>query len=842
MKKVLLISIYFLFCIGCTEKQPCLIETDTYGDKAPIVTKANPVDSIYYWSSGKKIHLSVVPNKYFILFDESVNPHDDKLFSNLRSSDLILNPINSSLNNNETYFIAGADSDILDAYASNIVYSAPYLSNGAKEFGLTNIFYIKLKDKSDQKLLYDFAALNKVNVIQENILPLWFTLECTDQSTGNSLTLANLAYESKLFAASDVSFFGDIKTDALIYNDPMFSEQWNLTGTYGISYDGVPDISTGVSSVKVAVIDTGIKLDHPDLPLTMSFDATTGTSPGRLYHPSNPELYHHGTAMTGIIGAIPDNNIAIVGIAPNVSLLPISVDFNSNNTGAALVTAVRYAADNGSHIISNSWTADGSHQTLSEAFEYALERGCLILQSSGNSNTTTPFYPYADIPDVLVVGNSDKNGCRYSNPGSGSTYGPYLDIVAPGTDIPVFDADGTNRIVSGSSPSCAEVSAVAALMLSVNPDLTRQQVATILEKTARKLPEYDFSIQQNRPNGSWNEQVGYGLVDCFDAVMLAQELDESNYRTLVEFDYYGSDISMSINAKKDIAVIWDWGAQGISYISAGTSEFVSHTYSSGGVKNVVIAEYIAPGTSPTTLSTALRGFDLITGEDAVNFNFKMINKGLENIEIKGGQDFAAQEIVFSSLTGLKTLKLHEMKNASVRVSNCPNLTYLSNTRYIWGAPPITSSINEEDIVSPYVVGDGNTWPINPESVVSFTTLNISSCAKLHTLSLENVGFSTMSFANLPKLQYVYLTSKADKIVGAASNPLSLPTKGSYLKDAINTLPSRSGNSTGRVLLRCVSNDNASYIPVSISSSNYNAIMSSASNKNWNVVWESGIQY
>lgn len=345
-----------------------------------------------------------------------------------------------------------------------------------------------------------------------------------------------------------------------------------------------------------------------------------------------------------------------------------------------------------------------------------------------------------------------------------------------------------------------------------------------------------------RSNGIWNENVGYGLVDCYDAVVTAQGLDRNNYNDLVEFDYSGTDISLEITAAKDIAVIWNWGSQDISYIAAGTTERVSHTYPASSVNHVVIAECLESGNGTIQLSTAMKRFEFTTAEDAYNFIIRNTNKALEEIEIWGGADFATQEIVFSSLTGLKTLKLREAKNASIRISSCPNLTYFSNTRYIWGAPNITASVIDEEIVSPYVVGNGNAWPTYPESVVSFASLNISGCAKLHTLSLENVGFTTMSFANLPKLQYVYLTSKSDKIVGAASNPLSLPTRGAYLKDAINTLPSRTGNSAGRVLLRCVSNDSASYIPVTISSSNYNAITSSAASKNWNVVWNSGVEY
>ena len=151
----------------------------------------------------------------------------------------------------------------------------------------------------DRELLNDFAAENNVRVIEDEFLPLWFMLECTYQSSGNALELANLAYESKAFAAAEVSFYGSIQTCTLTYNDANFGSQWNLTETYGISFDGVPQITTGSPSVKVAVVDNSIRLDHPDMPIVNSWDATTGTSPGKIYYYSESGKESHGTFMTG---------------------------------------------------------------------------------------------------------------------------------------------------------------------------------------------------------------------------------------------------------------------------------------------------------------------------------------------------------------------------------------------------------------------------------------------------------------------------------------------------------------------------------------------------------------
>lgn len=104
-----------------------------------------------------------------------------------------------------------------------------------------------------------------------------------------------------------------------------------------------------------------------------------------------------------------------------------------------------------------------------------------------------------------------------------------------------------------------------------------------------------------RSNGIWNENVGYGLVDCYDAVVTAQGLDRNNYNDLVEFDYSGTDISLEITAAKDIAVIWNWGSQDISYIAAGTTERVSHTYPASSVNHVVIAECLESGNGTISL-------------------------------------------------------------------------------------------------------------------------------------------------------------------------------------------------------------------------------------------------
>ena len=806
-----------------------------------LITKNTISSDVYYWAYGEKIYLNVVEDKYFCVFDAVDIDENITSLSNLTPYDLA--PYSSFVetpddidDTNMKYYYACVDSTIISAYNDAVVYYAPYLSNGVNEVGITNIFYIKLKSGSDIDVLYTFAEEHNATVICEDFLPLWNALSCSSQSANNALELANIAYESGLFAASDVELYGDIQVEAS-YNDAYYADQWNLYGTYGINLGATHDITMGTPSVIVSIVDNSIQLDHPDLVVTNSYDATSQTSPGRLYYDtSTNELEYHGTSMTGIIGATINNNIGIVGISPNASVLPISVNF-SNASSLGIARAVRYAADNGAKVISNSWTGGYEHQARDESFQYALDKGCILVQSSGNLNSTESKYPYLLYPDVIVVGNSDHNGNRYVNhnkPTDGSTYNEYLDIMAPGTSIKTLNSSSGYRLSTGTSPACAQVSAIATLMLSVNPYLSRQVITDILEVTARKLPEYTFSETEGRPNGTWNEEVGYGLVNAMDAVSLAK-----GYYNLISFDYTGSTVEFSVTADKDIAIIWDWETEDITEVPliSSTTRTFTHTYGTNKKRRIYIAEKIDLETDPIPVnSTALTEFVLTSGEDASDVEVKPRNTALEYIRIVGGADMASQTVSIKDLPSLKDLYLVHMPDVAVEIRNCPELLRFGSSNYIWGGPPELSNPDlpmfpvEGELLGPDNVNGGTAgavWPDVPEPVQSFSSLSIEGCDSLKDVSLENVGITRFDFSGLPSLRYLYVSSQDDMIVGGT--------------DSIYTLPDRSGQSTkGRIRVRGVSQTNTEYVNAVISVQNRNLISTFCSDKNWNVIWDSGV--
>lgn len=444
----------------------------------------------------------------------------------------------------------------------SIIYSSPaYKLIDGTIIGISHLIYVKLKSKDDIIMLESFSKQYGFCILGEsNYIPLLYTLSCTNQSFGNGLDIANALYSSHLFeyATPDI-MVNDIMDCA---SDEYFPDQWALqnTGQYGvagvdINYCAARQITTGNSDIIVAIVDQGVEVNHPDLPnmYGSGFDSETGTSPSVVHG-------NHGTACAGIIGAATDNGSGIAGIAPNCPIMSISNSLSASpNSRMKRAEGICYAWQNGASVISNSWGSSVHYDVIDDAINSAMNmgrngKGCVVVFSAGNDNTSVS-YP-ASLNGVIAVGAISPCGER-KNPNScdgerwGSCYGEALDIMAPGVLIPTTDRQGEagynpnthihpgngGTFVSqdysdkdytiwfnGTSAACPHVAGVAALMLSINPNLTTNQVSAVIKKTARKVGNYTYSYDNNHPYGKWNEEMGYGLLDAGAAVQMAYDL------------------------------------------------------------------------------------------------------------------------------------------------------------------------------------------------------------------------------------------------------------------------------------------------------------------------------
>lgn len=533
-----------LFCIitfyGCYKDDLVTINDTEYHNEA---TTRAAITGDYYWGSDGRIPITKSTDKVWVLFKEDNNTV--RTSSQTTGISLLqdIQDYNLVMHNDErsTLKFANLKSGIGEIqYATSlsnlesVVYVAPYYKfKSEKEYPLTNIFYVELKSSNDLCKLEELAAENNVTVIGE--IPLTgnaYILACTKDSNGNALEMANLFYESGIFISS-VPEFMSATTETV--NDMYFPQQWNLNnlGQIGITgidinYCNAHSLTSGSEDIVIAVIDQGVPINHPDLNVSFIHDANTQTDTQIIYG-------NHGIACAGIISAQANNGIGIAGIAPNCKLMSIS----TNLSVAAVTYAIRYAADNGADIISNSWGNEVDMPTVNTAIKHALQngrngKGCVVVFSAGNDNASCVNYPKEADPDIIVVGAMSPSAERKSPTSSdgeywwGSNYGTALDVMAPGVLIYTTDLLGVDGYeydsdytpdFHGTSSACPHVAGIAGLILSMNPNLTQKQVAHAIETTARKVGNYDYALTPERENGTWNNEMGYGLVDAYAAVL-----------------------------------------------------------------------------------------------------------------------------------------------------------------------------------------------------------------------------------------------------------------------------------------------------------------------------------
>jgi subtilisin family serine protease len=435
---------------------------------------------------------------------------------------------------------------------NNAIVAPYFVDRSGGKTGLSNFLYVKLKTLNDTIILKQQVLNHNATIVcQDEFMPLWFVVSVTPASSYNAIGLANVFYESDLFQSVEPDFI--VENLLACTNDTYFNDQWGLKNTG--QYDGTIgvdikmcnawQISTG-SNVVIAVLDQGIELDHPDLAANIysqSYDTENGTSPSIVRG-------NHGTACAGIVGAISNNNSGIAGVAPNSTLMSISnnLDIPTTLMKQQLAGGINWAWQHGADVISNSWShPDFAGDYITDAVNNATSQGrnglgCVLAFSTKNWNSSV-VYP-ATLPNVIAVGAMSPCGERKS-PSScdgeyrwGSDYGQELDVVAPGVFVPTTDRQGDNgynysglttdysdrdytQWFNGTSAACPHVAGVAALILSVNQTFTEQQVRDIIESTAQKVGGYNYQTDPDHPSGTWNNEMGYGLVDAYAAVQKA---------------------------------------------------------------------------------------------------------------------------------------------------------------------------------------------------------------------------------------------------------------------------------------------------------------------------------
>ncbi|HLW54739.1 MAG TPA: Ig-like domain repeat protein [Candidatus Angelobacter sp.] len=324
-------------------------------------------------------------------------------------------------------------------------------------------------------------------------------------------------------------------------NDPFLSSSgsWgqpyqDLWGLYAIGAPTAWNTAQG-DGVIVAVVDTGLDYNHPDLAANVW--TNVNEIPGNFFdddgngfiddvrgwnfaYGNNDPIDDngHGTHVAGTVAAVGNNSIGVIGVAWHAQVMAVkALDFNGNGFDSSIAPAIIYAVSNGADIINASWGLEGTDQTIEEAIQFADALGVVFVAAAGNSSEDAMNFFPASSPEAITVASEDPFG----NFSFFSNFGSKIDATAPGENILSLQAANTflafpvipgYGLLNGTSMAAPHVSGVAALLLSQNPPYSTEQVRLIIHAS-------------DTPNQFGDTRFGFGSLNAAVAVTIVNPLD-----------------------------------------------------------------------------------------------------------------------------------------------------------------------------------------------------------------------------------------------------------------------------------------------------------------------------
>ncbi len=346
-----------------------------------------------------------------------------------------------------------------------------------------------------------------------NFMDKLFVIDFGDST--NVMELISQYMATGLFEYVEPDYRGRGAGVAISPNDAGWLKQWDKER---LGMPTVWDITTGDTSLILAVLDAGINLNHADFM-------------GRMVYPMDfveedtipQDENGHGANVTSIAASTGNNGEGFAGMDWKCKIMPIRVaDADDRAWYSDYVRGIEYAVDNGARVISMSQGGTSQSQALQDAADYAQENGVLIVACMFNDNQELVYYPAA-YDNVLAVGATSQNDERampFLNPNGaaglpGSNFGSHIDVCAPGNYVSGVapNSDNLTWIYSGTSQATPQVAGLAMLMLSQNPNLTGDELKSIMEQTATDKvgrPEEDAE--------GWDKYHGWGLINPMAAI------------------------------------------------------------------------------------------------------------------------------------------------------------------------------------------------------------------------------------------------------------------------------------------------------------------------------------
>lgn len=550
MKIKLPLLLFLSLCIyGCTQEY--LLQNDVDTMVSMQIEQPDDISSYYYYD--ELVTYKTDRNKVFVIFEPGVTTATIQQKFNAKPMYLDGSKNNVAVIESQTGPFSDKDIETLKS-EPEVSYVSFLSTTNNSTCAVTNEFTAKLSSGGDKHHLEELVSQYGCELSH----PEWmdkkeYIIHLPKSTNIETTKLASIFYESGVFEYTSPVFY---YFNALSSADPLYNSQWHLKNTGQHGYSGIDigiedawSITEGMSTIKVAVIDDQIDINHEDLVANISSGYDVFTANNILV---STQFDRHGTAVAGIIGAVKNNNIGISGVAPNVKIIPIHTGTYTGGINTLhLKEAIRWASNNGADIINLSVGMDIYNSDIADAINYATVngrngKGCVVVCSSGNYNTSLAFP--ALMNNVLAVGASSIDG-RRKTPSSpdgdylwGSNYGNNLDVIAPGVFIPTTDVTGNAgyndyiqlgpnannnyTMFGGTSAAAPIVSGIAALILSKYPNLTQDKVRRAIELGCVRPSGYSYQTDGRYPESYWNNEVGYGRVNASQALTQARIISQ----------------------------------------------------------------------------------------------------------------------------------------------------------------------------------------------------------------------------------------------------------------------------------------------------------------------------